>query len=442
MVESKEKYKIMVLAILLGICCVLTYYFHLVFSTSVVFTHFFYIPIILASLWWKRKGLVVALFLTALLLSSHFFIRAGVDTVNDLVRAPVFIVVALIAAILSERIANAQEQLQLFSHSVNSSVDGIAMGNLKGKITYANDAFVRMFEYSREELIGNGITFIYPEDQIQKLKEAFTETLDGGWRGELVGKRKNGELFPMAVSSSRVVDDEGEVIGHMASHRDITERKRAEEQLRRFSEELESKVEERTKELAKERDYTRNLLECIPVAIAITTPEGKLIDVNRTLLEMFGYGSKEEFLKLPASAYYYDEKDGVQVLDSLERGWADNFEVRFKRKDGTFFWGSTFSIQQRTETGENRFVNAIGDVTEHKRAEDKVKEAYRLREHFLKETSHRIITPVAIIGGCTDVLLESSNLDDDQKERLRTIRERNEEVQKLVKDALAGKYLK
>lgn len=435
MVESREKYKIMALAILLGICCVLTYYFHLVFSTGVVFTHFFYIPIILASLWWKRKGLVVALFLTALLISSHFFIRVEVETVNDLIRAPVFIVVALIAAILSERIANTQEQLRLFSHSVNSSVDGIAMGNLKGKITYVNDAFVRMFEYSREELIGNEIAFIYPEGQIPKLEEALTETLDGGWRGELVGKRKNGELFPMAVSSSRVVDDEGEVIGHMASHRDITERKRAEEQ-------LELKVEERTKELAKERDYTRNLLECIPVAISITTPEGKIIDVNRTLLEMFGYESKEEFLKLPASAYYYDEKDGVQALDSLERGWADNFEVRFKRKDGTFFWGSMFSIQQRTETGENRFVNAIGDVTEHKRAEDKVKEAYRLREHFLKETSHRIITPVAIIGGCTDVLLESRNLDDDQKERLLTIRERNEEVQKLVKDALAGKYLK
>ncbi len=70
-----------------------------------------------------------------------------------------------------------------------------------------------------------------------------------------------------------------------------------------------------------------------------------------------------------------------------------------------------------------------------------VKEAYRLREHFLKETSHRIITPVAIIGGYLDLLLESSNLDEDQKEKIRIIRERNEEVQKLVRDALMGKYL-
>jgi len=49
---------------------------------------------------------------------------------------------------------------------------------------------------------------------------------------------------------------------------------------------------------------------------------------------------------------------------------------------------------------------------------------------------------VAIIGGHTDLLLESSTLDDAQKEKIRTIRERNRGVQKLVRDALLGKYLK
>lgn len=76
-----------------------------------------------------------------------------------------------------------------------------------------------------------------------------------------------------------------------------------------------------------------------------------------------------------------------------------------------------------------------------KRAEDKVKKAYRLREHFLKETSHRIITPVAIIGGCAQLLLESRDLDEDKKKKIRIMQARNEEVQKLVRDSLAGKYL-
>jgi len=74
-------------------------------------------------------------------------------------------------------------------------------------------------------------------------------------------------------------------------------------------------------------------------------------------------------------------------------------------------------------------------------AKRRVEEACSLREHFLKETSHRIITPVAIIGGCAQLLLESRDLDEDQKKKIRIMQTRNEEVQKLVRDALAGKYL-
>ena len=131
-----------------------------------------------------------------------------------------------------------EEKQRLFSHAVDSSIDGLAMGDLEGKITYVNDAFVRMFGYSREELIGTKIGFIYSEDQLPKLEKALKATMDGGWIGELVGRRKNGELFPIAISSSLIKDDEGNPIAHMASHQDISERKRAEEERGKKNEEL------------------------------------------------------------------------------------------------------------------------------------------------------------------------------------------------------------
>ena len=74
--QKEGKYKITVIAILLGICCLLTYYFHAVLQTDLVFTHFFYLPIILAGIWWRRKGLAVAIFLAAWLVLSHIFLRA------------------------------------------------------------------------------------------------------------------------------------------------------------------------------------------------------------------------------------------------------------------------------------------------------------------------------------------------------------------------------
>ncbi|MCD4843183.1 MAG: PAS domain S-box protein [Methanosarcinales archaeon] len=127
---------------------------------------------------------------------------------------------------------NAEEQLKLFSQAADSSIDGLGICNLEGKITYINDALVRMLGYSREEIIGKEVAFIYPEDQISKLEESFQNNVtEGGWTGELVAKRKNGELFPEALSASSVVNDKGHVIAFMAIHRDITDSKNMEKAL-------------------------------------------------------------------------------------------------------------------------------------------------------------------------------------------------------------------
>jgi len=93
---------------LLVICCSLTYYFHVILETGTVFTHLFYVPIILAALWWRRIGLVVAIFLSVLLIFSHIFVRAEVVTVDDYLRAIMFILIAFAVATLSEMLAKAQ----------------------------------------------------------------------------------------------------------------------------------------------------------------------------------------------------------------------------------------------------------------------------------------------------------------------------------------------
>jgi len=116
--EQKRLYKFIVIAALLGICCFLTYYSHVVLLTEVVFTHFFYIPIILAAVWWRRKGLVVAIILAALLLFSHFLVGIETKIIFDLIRASMFIVVALVSAILSERIAKMVDSLNLIGSEV------------------------------------------------------------------------------------------------------------------------------------------------------------------------------------------------------------------------------------------------------------------------------------------------------------------------------------
>ena len=137
MVEQKEKYKIMVMAILLAGACFLTYYFHGIVEIGRVFTHFFYIPIILAALWWRRKGLAVATFLAALLIFSHIFVRAPPVTANDYLRALMFVVIAGVVAALSERIAKAQAKvthLNLILRSIRNVNQLIAMEKNRDKL--------------------------------------------------------------------------------------------------------------------------------------------------------------------------------------------------------------------------------------------------------------------------------------------------------------------
>ncbi|MBE9506177.1 MAG: PAS domain S-box protein, partial [Chloroflexi bacterium] len=131
---------------------------------------------------------------------------------------------------ISER-KRVEEQLKLFSQAVDGSIDAIVMADLDGKLTYVNRAYADMFGYSREELVGKNISFCHP-DQEPELEEAMKATVEGSWTGELTGRRKDGQLLRMAVSSSRVVDGQGNPVARMANVRDVTELKRHESQLR------------------------------------------------------------------------------------------------------------------------------------------------------------------------------------------------------------------
>ncbi|MDD5773891.1 MAG: PAS domain-containing sensor histidine kinase [bacterium] len=111
MTELKEKYKFLLVGVLLAVAVVLTYYFHFILKTHIIFTHFFYIPIILSALFWKRKGLSVAVFLAAILTLSNYFATNKI-TIDDALRAVMFIAISVVVVILSEKISRREEELQ------------------------------------------------------------------------------------------------------------------------------------------------------------------------------------------------------------------------------------------------------------------------------------------------------------------------------------------
>lgn len=110
--SQNAKYQFMLIMILMAVACLLTYYFRNILGIGTVFTHFFYIPIVLACIWWKRKGLVVTLFLTCILLFSHKLFNHYVLTLNDYLRAFMLLIISFVIVGLSEKLSLVQVALQ------------------------------------------------------------------------------------------------------------------------------------------------------------------------------------------------------------------------------------------------------------------------------------------------------------------------------------------
>jgi hypothetical protein len=105
----KSIYKSGLMGILLLGACILTYYYHATLGTGVIFTHLFYIPIILASIWWGKKGIFVAIFLGALILTSHAVFLKAVPFVDDIIRALMFVVIGGVVGWLMDGIKKIED---------------------------------------------------------------------------------------------------------------------------------------------------------------------------------------------------------------------------------------------------------------------------------------------------------------------------------------------
>ncbi|MDK9703103.1 MAG: PAS domain S-box protein [Sulfuritalea sp.] len=134
---------------------------------------------------------------------------------------------------------------------IESMQEGLSLVDAKGVHLEVNPALCRMTGFSRRELIGSGVPHPYwPPEAEAAIRAAFRKVLEEQASTlELTFMRKNGERFPVIISPSAVKDAQGNILGYMATVKDITERKQIEEKLREMAADLEKMVDQRTKEL-------------------------------------------------------------------------------------------------------------------------------------------------------------------------------------------------
>lgn len=124
-----------------------------------------------------------------------------------------------------------------------------------------------------------------------------------------------------------------------------------------------------------ERKY-RDLFNNVPVGLYRTTPDGKILDVNPTLIKMFGFTGESPLLKANTEDFYTDPKIRTQWHEQISKKTGSgqlSTEMEFKRQDGTTFWALDSSQAIYGKNNQLLFYEgSMLDITERKQAEERI----------------------------------------------------------------------
>ena len=186
------------------------------------------------------------------------------------------------------------------AHLEEESSDAIFSRGLDQRIISWNNGAVRMFGYTKEEVIGRISTEIgYFKATPEFINGIENKLLENGfWESEINYFHKNGHKIIGAVTANEIRNEDGEVISFLFVIKDITKLKQLENELKEANEALEAKVFIRTKELNAAKNLYQNIFENSPMPMWIFELNTyKFLDVNDTAIKEYGY-SKEEFLSM------------------------------------------------------------------------------------------------------------------------------------------------
>ncbi|MDH4129358.1 MAG: PAS domain S-box protein [Spirochaetota bacterium] len=268
--------------------------------------------------------------------------------------------VAVVRDITEQRLA--EENLKELSIAVHQTADPILITKKCGVIEYVNPAVERLTGYSKHEIIGNTPKIFKSGKHNSEFYKDLWDTILSGrvFRAVFINSKKNGELYYENRSITPVTDKSGNIINFISTGRDITEQKKANE------------------ELLKAKSLIDNTFLALNDAVLLVDIKTKqIIKCNLAIERVFGYsinevtGKNTELLHISSETCDEFRK---QLLSTLQHSGTLNIEYDMKRKDGTIFPTEISIAKVLDNTGDYIAVVAvIRDITERKQFENEIR---------------------------------------------------------------------
>ncbi|MBF0317789.1 MAG: PAS domain S-box protein, partial [Nitrospirae bacterium] len=216
---------------------------------------------------------------------------------------------------ISARIKVEREMQKLFN-AIEQSAESVVITDRNGRIEYVNPAFERGTGYTRTEALGKTPRILKSGKQTKVFyKQMWDTILDGSvWHGEIINKRKNGEIYYEDAIITPIKDDKGEITNFVAMKYDVTPRKLAE-----FD------VENKTKELEVRARYDKTFAKVLSLFSSTFDQKQALQNMLPLLAEV---------LPFPCSAFYaYDEWRG-KLVHEASYGLSGTISAEFDINEG------------------------------------------------------------------------------------------------------------
>jgi len=288
--------------------------------------------------------------------------------------------------------------------------DAIVAVDRDGAILQVNSQLEEIFGYTRNQLLGKRIEMLVPE-RLRHTHDSHRETFAEkpkmrrmGAGLDLFGRRRDGSEFPVEISLSPVVVDGGMIV--LSAIRDITDRKRIEQELRRAHEELSQRTAE---QIGEYRARLASIIDSSEDAILAKGLDGTITAWNRGAEKIYGYSAAEAVGKHISIIVPKDRPNEIpEILHKIARGESiEHYESLRITKDGRQLNVSISVSPLHDASGEIIGASAIArDITAQRKTEDQLRQAQKMEAvgRLAGGVAHDFNNVLGIINACTEFL--------------------------------------